>query len=808
MARLMGLLVAILVSAELSLGEQPVASSNHRTLKQILKSPADGDAKALFEATGHTDPRIRRAAVMAYAKVSGLRDSNYEFSKSELATFRQLLLDPDAGVRLATIGCMRSQVGPQMPLLREIVSLLRDKDAGIRETALYALFHSGEPIESAFPELESIANENASDGHAELAMRTLVRWQQTDRVNRLLNKVSASVRAAAASDASWDLLMILLRDKDVEVRERAVANLGSWAQSHSEDVRNEVLKALGQTDYRILDAAVENIGPGDRSGFQELPDLKLFLKAVSQTDPEWLGRKEVWSKIRTYDRPEVQNGLMELVEDQTADEGLRAEALAVLTDEVAVNNDDQLTTWVTGWIADAGSPVRVRLAAIRIVQTSYNDDFTQRIAVPDEPLVAGLAPTVPLPYREIAAKVLAMKHPKAAQPILSEKCRDTTAKLAEIDPNQSGLQFNALVDWADVLLNASVQCSSAAEGWPLIRVASKSQHVGLRESAAKAIETVGEQDRQEQFDRQVLHTLITDQEQSVRDAVLQSLYSLSTRAGSDRAGVIADDLIAALQDDSKTWFKDYIAKILARCGAAAAPAFPELMNRFALLELQAGDDLDDSRWRFFLSQLVEIFPDEPAVIAAVRRAFERDDTRDDSFELVIQMGPRMSMLLPDLLGMIESPSPDERAIRAIGGLRRFGQPATAILETHLKNELVARQAAMALLQIDPLHHAAGSLVTEGAVEEAGQFWCFTEPPCLTFLDRQGPDGIIWLIEGLRGNNVKKVPHLASHILWRAERSDADWFRPAIREIAVNASVSDELRRQALKWLGSHPNLTR
>lgn len=770
-------------------GAEP--ATTFRALNRLLNSPDKKNSQSVFEATTHQKPDIRARAIRAYLQIS---QPEIDFTESELNRIRVLLKDVDSSVRQATIDGLWRHIRPELPLVADLTALLKDPDQEVRKSVLWLLERSGGPLKPAIPELEAIAKARDADDVAELAIGVLVKWKQTDRVDALLVVAPSNIRAAAARYAEPPLLKLLLGDPEFEVREAAVNRLGSLIQSHPQFAREQILDALRQSDLRILDAAVDGFRFTSGS-FQTAQDVEQLLTVVSSTNPQWLGRKEVWSTISLHEKPQLRDRLKSLAEDSKANEQLRADAIAVLAGD-DINRDDDLKAWVKSNLANDELPVCIRLAAARFVQTSYDDD-DRSTDVPVDLLKGGLQPNVPLVYREIAAKILATNHPPTAERILTEMFHEVVSKLpADKTP---------LVDWAAVLLETACQSTADPQNaWALIGTASQSSHKDLRSAAVTAIGELG-RDETVLLDRDVLHRLLRDPEPSIRDDLIDQLYFMTNhRNGDIRPSSIADDLLLLLLMPRNGHSRqEYLPKILARCGSAAAPAFPLLINNLAVLEQNSAWQIDGS-WYQVLDDLVQLFPNEPAVIGLVRRAFEREETQDISLKWVRVLGPRMSMLLPGLMELVNDPQPDSDAVASLGFLGPSAHEALPILEKLLANESLKKTAAMSMLRIDSSHHKAGAVVSDGALSEVGQFWCFSNPPCLTFLDELNEDGIIWFVAALKSKNHEKIPYLADHLLYRAESRDGDWLAPAMLEIAENADAREESRREAREWLQSHP----
>jgi len=796
------LLVALSVAGDepMVVGVAAPDSMTNRKLWRMLNSPTDKDKDAIFEATAHADANVRRRAINTYAEISGVTSRNRGLTARELDRYRSLLRDPNARVRKVAVGTLRSQVCIDLPILPEMIARLRDDDQDVREETLRMISRSKEPLKIAVPELYRIANGKDLAG---LALKTLMQWNEADLVNRLLPDASVELREIAADESMPPFLITLLHDPEIKVRERAIRRLGHLGRSHEKLVRDEILQALEDSNHQILDAAVSVMNSTGLTAYEDTANVEQLLMAVSKTNRDWMGRQKVWSAISIGDRTELRHRLMDLVASSSVDEGMRADALAILT-AGKNDHDNSMKLFASSLIQDSKYPLCVRLAALHTIQ----DDDIASVELPVTFLLEGLAPSVPAAYRKIAATALARKHPEHSRQVLTDRYRAVMKDLAPGNANQASPGRQGSVEWACALLIAATQSGlSANETWNLLRLASTDSHLAIRQTAVQVIGILGKGDKEAPYDREVLHRLLNDEDEWVRYTLIQELQFNDYRRESSRAAIVADDLIAFVFDKSPfSLMSGSAVEILSHCGSATLPAYAPLMSEFALLDEQDAwrDEELKPRWQFVLGALVAISPDNPSVINSVRHVFEREETQADSFGFISSLGPRMLMLLPQLIKIIEeSATPDEHALQALGYLGKSAASAVPALEKYLDVEPLKTTTAMSILRINPTHHKAGSVVAEGALSECGLFWCRSSPPCLTFLEEQQQDGVAWFVEALQRQDSKKIPYLTSYILWHASQHDAGWLEPAMRVIANNKDLSDENRAEAQNWLQAH-----
>lgn len=774
-----------------------------RSLLLILASPTPADAERLLAECSNPDPHIRRRAIKGYLAVSDFaRNLNREATEAELDRLRELLQDPEPRVRRAAIEVAAFRVTPNFPLLAEVVSLRKDPDRKVRRQVLWVMQNLSEPFDEALSDLESMVL-GGDEELAKEALLALVHWNQNEIVFRLLPKVPSSSRVEIADQAKRDLVDRLLADDDPEVRAAAIGRMRSVCQSDQQPLRDLILKTLTDPHYEVRDAAVEQLGSLELHALE----LDQVLVELSGTDANWGGRAQVWASFQVDNRDDLRDYLMDLVADPTRELSVRADALAILTSS---DPESQAKYWVNLLVQDSSQPLLLRVAGLRAFNRGKDT-----LTVPQDLLLQGLDPSIPVAFREAVVEVLAARYPETAKPLLVQMYADVMSdlKVLEKDPKVSVDQRP--VAWVSILLKAVVDGgSSSDEKWRFIDMAAASETVAVRQAAVESFGRMAFADSKLSFDRDILHRLLNDSDESVRNSMLQSL-SFCDQRGKCRAVVVVDDLVKLLDlGEEQAFYRQTATEILTRCRESVADVYPRLMKEFAELDAQSAwrDDEIASRWNFLLNTLVTLFPDQPEVATAVRRVFENEETRYDHLRLVCQLGPRLSVLRPQFVAMLEDASTTEdlarEAIEALGRLGPASEAEVTLLENRLEEQAFQIASALALLRLSPMHSRAGPIVADQALRECNFFGCFGGGhECVTFLKDQREKGVFWLLEGLRNTEAERVGSLAHQVLSFSEDDDSLWLEPALREIAYDDRLEQDLRTKAQAWLKSQSTST-
>lgn len=778
----------------------PIKEAAQRSLLQVLASPTNADVERIFSEFTNPDPQVRRRAIDAYITVSDFcRNPEREPTADELNRFHELLHDPEPRVRKAAMSAVTYRMATGSWFHSDVIPLLKDADRKVRLQVLWALQNVPQPIDEVLSDLESIVRGDDEE-LAKAALLLLVHWKQDDTVNRLLAKVPSKWRVEIAEEAGEGLVNRLLLDDVPEVQAAAIWRFRALNQSDQQPLRDLVLKTLTDRHYEVRDAAVNQLASLELHALE----VDQVLVELSGTDANWGGRSTAWSSFSVNGRDDLHDYLMDLVADPTREVGVRADALAILTDQS--NDSESLSKhWVNLLVQDSSQPFFLRVAGLRAFRHGKDS-----LTVPQDLLIEALAPTVPVAFREAAVEVLAARYPETARPLLARLYADVMSDMKQLEKDNSVPDDRRPVAWATMLLNAAVDgAATSEEKWRLIEIATTSGIVAVRVAAVEAIDNVASADQKFPLHRDIVHRLLNDSDESVREILLQRLANCDRR-GKCRAVIVADDLVKLLDlKDEKAFYRQMAMEMLTRCRESVSDIFPRLMKEFTELDSQCAwrDDELSPRWDFLLKTLVNLFPDQPEVAAAVRCVFENEETRYDHLQLVCQLGPRLSMLRPQFVAMLEDAStPEDLARQAIEALGRLGSASEAevgLLEKRLEEQPFQVASAVALLRISPMHARAGSIVAEQALRECNFFGCFrSDRECVTFLKEQREKGVFWLLEGLRNVEAERVNNLAHQVLVFSEDDDSLWLEPALREIAYDDRLEQDLRTKAQTWLKS------